>query len=94
MLQQGDDKNAAAILKACRKPMQAGARLFVIERLMPERAADDPAAAMLDLHMMTIHGGRLRTVLEFEALLARAGFSLAGVSTTASGVSIVVAVPA
>ena len=63
VLQQGDDKNAAAILKACRKPMQAGARLFVIERLMPERAADDPAAAMLDLHMMTIHGGRLRTVL-------------------------------
>jgi hypothetical protein len=94
VLQQRDDKNAAAILKACRKAMQAGARLIIIERLKPERAADDPAAMMLDLHMMTIHGGRLRSRVEFEALLARGGFSLAGVSTTVSGVSIIEAVPA
>ena len=37
---------------------------------MPERAADDPAAIMLDLHMMTITGGRARSLAEFEALLA------------------------
>jgi hypothetical protein len=48
---------------------------------------------MLDLHIMTIHGGRLRSRVEFEALLARVRFSLAGVSTTASGVSIIEAAP-
>ncbi len=94
VLQQWDDKNATAILKACRKAMKAGAKLVIIERLMPERAADDPAAVMLDLHMMTIHGGRLRSRAEFEALLARAGLLLAGVSSAGPSLSTLEAVPA
>jgi hypothetical protein len=94
VLQQCDDKNAAAILKACRKAMQPGARLIIIERLMPERAADDPAAVMLDLHMMTIHGGRLRTQPEFEALLRQAGLALSGAKTTPTGLTIIEAVRA
>ncbi len=31
---------------------------------------------MLDLHMMTITGGRARSLAEFEALLAETGLAL------------------
>ena len=61
VLQQHDDAAARAILENCRKAMKPGARLVVIERLLPERALDDPAAVMLDLHMMAITGGRARS---------------------------------
>lgn len=92
-LQQWDDANAAAILKACRKAMRPRARLLIIERTMPERAGDDPAAIMNDLHLMTIAGGRARTIPEFEALLAQAGLMRTEVTATRSGLSIVEAVP-
>lgn len=94
VLQQWDEKGVVAILKACQKAMPPGARLVIVERLMPERASDDPAAVMLDLHMMTIHGGRLRTRLEFEALLGQVGLLLAGIGGTSSGLSIIEAVAA
>jgi hypothetical protein len=93
VLQQWDDANAAAILKACRKTMPPHARLLIIERPMPERASNDPAAIMNDLHLMTISGGRARTIAEFEALLAQAGYSASGVVHTASGLAIIDAMP-
>ena len=71
-----------------------GARLAIIERLMPERASDDPSAVMVDLHMMTITGGRARSLAEFEALLAQAGLKLTKVTPTRLGLAIVEAVRA
>jgi SAM-dependent methyltransferase len=93
VLQQWSDDAARAILRNCRAAMPEGARLAIIERLLPARAADDPAAIMLDLHMMTITGGRARRLPEFEELLTQAPLSLAKVTTTGSGVSIIEAVP-
>jgi len=43
VLQQWNDAEALAILRNIRSAMPEGARLAVIERLMPERAGDDPA---------------------------------------------------
>ena len=70
------------------------AKLAIVERLLPEQAADDPAAVMLDLHMMAITGGRVRSLAEFEAMLAEAGFSLAKATSTPSGLAVIEAVPA
>ena len=94
VLQQWDDAEALAILRNCRAAMPDGTRLAIIERLMPKRAADDPAAVMLDLHMMTITGGRVRSLAESEALLGQAGLSLSKVNPTQSGLTIIEAVPA
>jgi hypothetical protein len=94
VLQQWDDDNAALILRNCRKAMRPQAKLVVIERLLPAHAAEDPAAIMLDLHMMTITGGRARTLAEFEALLSEAGFSLARATPTDAGFSVIEARPA
>jgi hypothetical protein len=89
VLRQWDDDAARTILRNCRNTMTDGARLFIVERLMPERATDDPAAIMLDLHMMAITGGRARSLAEFEALLAEAGFDSVQVTRTTSGLTVI-----
>ena len=89
VLRQWDDDAARMILRNCRAAMKDGARLVIVERLMPERATDDPAAIMLDLHMMTITGGRARTLAEFAALLSEAGLKLARTAPTSSGLTII-----
>jgi hypothetical protein len=94
VLQQWDDAKARAILANCRKAMRQGARLAIVERLLPEQAADDPAAIMLDLHMMAITGGRVRGFAEFEAMLSDAGFGRVEARPTPSGLSVIVAVAA
>jgi hypothetical protein len=93
VLQNYDDEDARTILKNCRAAMQGSARLAIVERLMPERAAADPAAVMLDLHMMTITGGRARTRAEFEGLLANAGLAFWKMTPISSGLSIMEASP-
>ncbi|GFO83141.1 MAG: hypothetical protein A49_27680 [Methyloceanibacter sp.] len=87
VLQQHDDMGATAILKNCRAAMGPKARLLILERLMPETALDDPAAIMLDLHMMAITGGRARTKAEMEALIDDAGLTLAAVTEIEDGTS-------
>ena len=92
VLQQLDDEEALTILRNCRKAMPGGARLAIIERLLPERATDDPAAIMIDLHMMTITGGRARSLVDFKELLSESGLALAKVTPTSSGFAIIEAV--
>ncbi len=83
----GDDR-AAAVLRSCRAAMtRAGARLLLIEQVMPERMAPEPAAvahAVGDLMMLTRAGGRERTEAEFAALLAGAGLRLGRAVPTGS----------
>ena len=92
VLQNWDDAEASAILTNCRKVMPDGAKLLIIEHLLPERAADDASAIMLDLHMMAITGGRVRNPAEFEALLSQAGLALSNVAQTSSGLTVLTAV--
>jgi hypothetical protein len=89
VLQQWDDPEARTILRNCREAMSEGAKLAIIELPLPERASDDPAAIMLDLHMMTITGGRARSLAEFTKLLSEAGLTLAKVTPTRSGLTII-----
>ena len=89
VLQQYDDASALAILGNCREAMPEGAKLAIIERLLPERAADDPAAIMIDLHMMTITGGRARSLADFTTLLSKAGLTRSKVTPTSSGLAII-----
>jgi hypothetical protein len=92
VLRQWDDDDARTILRNCRNTMTDGARLVIVERLMPERATDDPAAIMLDLHMMAITGGRARSLAEFKVLLAKAGLTLGKVTPTSTGLSVIEAI--
>jgi hypothetical protein len=50
------DDDARRILAACRWAMPAGGRLLIVEALLPERAADQPAVIRLDLYMLVLLG--------------------------------------
>ena len=60
--------------------MGDGARLLVIERILPERIDPSdvltPGRFIHDINMMLNPGGRERTEAEFRDLLARAGLRL------------------
>jgi orsellinic acid C2-O-methyltransferase len=78
ILHDWDDDHAAIILSVCRQAMHPGARLMVVERVLPSRVSDDPKhmqPVMTDLHMMVLLGGRERTLEDYRALFVGAGFS-------------------
>jgi O-methyltransferase domain/Dimerisation domain len=81
-----------AILGRCREAMAANARLLIIEMVLPEGDAPHPGK-LLDMVMLTVPGGRERTVREYAQLLERARFRVERVVPTASPVSIVEAFP-
>lgn len=89
------DEYAVRILSTCRRAMPDDATLLLVEMVLPERAADQPAAIRMDINMLTLIGGRERTEAEYATLLAAAGFRLDEVIPTSShaGVHILQATP-
>ena len=87
-----DDERSVAILKNCRRAMGPGAKLLLLEAVIPPGNAP-MLAKFLDLNMMVITGGKERTEREFADLLAAAGFRLTRVIPTKSPVAVVEAVP-
>ena len=85
-----DDDDAQRILATCRAAMPDGARLLLVEAILPERARESPEAIRMDLHMLILLGARERTEAEYRRLLAAAGLTLQRVFPTASpaGVSV------
>jgi hypothetical protein len=92
VLHDWDDTECRMILENCRAAMPSHATLFVIERLLPARAEDDPAAIMIDLHMMAITGGRERSLAELDELISHSGLAISNVLPTRSGFFIIEAV--
>ena len=89
-----NDADARRIMANCRAAMPPGARLLVVEAILPERARDAPEVIRMDLHMMILLGARERTEAEFRRLLGDAGFTVQRVVRIASstGLGIVEAV--
>lgn len=87
------DDEAVAILRMCRAAMRPGARLLLIETLIPE-GNEYAYAKLLDLLMLVYPGGQERKLSEYRALLGAAGLDLRQVIPTASPVNILEAVPA
>ncbi len=81
-----EDKDAIAILRTCRSAMPNGARLLLIERVLPERIDQNDMATrerfIADIQMFVNPGGRERTEAEFRELLDRAGLRLTGIVNT------------
>jgi hypothetical protein len=86
-----DDADAERILTTCRTAMPAGARLLLVDAIVPERAHDGPEAVLMDIHMLILFSARERTEGQFRRLLAGAGFDLRRVVPTGSpaGLSVI-----
>jgi hypothetical protein len=79
ILHNWHDEQSTLILDNCRRAMPAGAKLLLVERIMPERLgvfAVDQAYARGDLNMLLANATKERTEAEFRVLLASAGFRL------------------
>lgn len=86
-----DDK-AIPILENVRKAARPGARLLLVESVIPETAGFDMGKWM-DLNMLVMAGGCERTAAEFRELFDRAGFELEQIVPTPSPLSIVIGKP-
>jgi len=71
-----DDAEAQRILTTCRKAMPIGARLLLVEAILPERAQEGPEAVRMDVHMLMLFSARERTNVQYGRLLADAGLEL------------------
>jgi SAM-dependent methyltransferase len=83
VLHNWDDGAAGRILENCGRAAPAGALLIIVEPIVSPESAFSPAAyaaAMMDLQMLVMTGGRERTSAEHEALLRSAGFDLIRIS--------------
>ncbi|MFB7493344.1 methyltransferase [Streptomyces sp. NPDC056161] len=88
VLHDWDDDSAVRILESIRKAANPGARLLVLEGVIPP--GDTPhMMKMVDLTMLGMLPGRERTEPEFRTLLERAGFAFDGVVPTSTVFSIV-----
>ena len=96
VLHDWTDGDALVVLAACHAAMGPASRLPVVEAILPERAADQPAVIRMDLYMLVLLGARERTEAQFRRLLAEAGFEIRRVVPTRSpaGLSVIEAVPA
>jgi len=81
------------ILGHCRRAMNPGGRLLLIEMVLPPGNTPHPGK-VLDMMMLVGPGGRERTEQEYATLLAQAEFRLTRVVPTECAVSIVEAVAA
>jgi hypothetical protein len=87
-----NDSDASVIVAKIRQAMKAGARLAVMEDIIP----DTPQFSFgkwLDLVMLAIPGGRERTEIEFRQLLFSAAFDLEEIVATPAPLSILIAKP-
>jgi hypothetical protein len=74
--------------------MPLGARLILIERLLPKFAKHQVSTTMVDIQMMVVTGGRERRLEEYSRLLEQAGFSVSATSRTAYTFALIEAMPA
>jgi hypothetical protein len=84
ILHDWQDADARRILATCGAAMAPGARLVIVEALLPEHAADRPAAIRMDLTMLLLLGAHERTEAEYRTLLASSGLAVRRVVATDS----------
>lgn len=85
------DAEALAILRAIRRGAPPGATVLIIEGVIAEEQPD-PRVQTLDIMMLSVTGGRERTVSQLSELFDRAGFRIGTVTKTTGPMWIVEAI--
>jgi hypothetical protein len=83
-----DDSTVLAILRNVRAAMSRGAKLLVIESVVPDDNRQH-VSKMIDLEVLVVGTGRERTAAEYAELLRTAGFRFTRVIPTVGPTSIV-----
>ena len=92
-----NDERSQVILRACRAALRPGARLVLVEVVVPERPGTSPLDQMIagtDLNMLVMTGGCERTEAQYRALCEAAGLRVTRILPTATAFSLIEAEPA
>ncbi len=89
VLHDWDDEKCSEILRNCMRVMCPGARLLIVESLVPGKN-EFSVAKLLDLEVLVMGNGRERTAEEFRGLLEDAGLSLERILPSRETVSVLV----
>ena len=94
ILMDYDDERCVRLLQNCHRAMAPGGRVLIVQLLMPEQGGGGAReslfeAAVSDLNMLVLTGGRERTEVEYRTLLGLAGFRLARVVPSQALVSLI-----
>ncbi|MEP7125527.1 MAG: methyltransferase [Byssovorax sp.] len=84
------DRELALVLRNVRAAMRPGAKIIILETLVPEPGARGAHPSFLDLQMLIGSGGRERTRAQYAALLEAHGMRLLEVTRTASPTAVYV----
>jgi O-methyltransferase domain len=87
-----DDEPSVRILQKCRRSIDEGAKLLIVEQVVPT-GNEYHSSKFDDLNMLVFYQGHERTAEEFRVLLATAGFTLSRILPTSFQWSVVEAVP-
>jgi hypothetical protein len=93
VLHDWNDDQVVTILRNVRHTAPVDARLLVIEPLLPQDGTPALEAAIMDVAMLAVTGGRERTEDEFATLYKRAGFRLNRILPTTSPFCLVEGLP-
>jgi len=76
ILHDWNDENSKKILQNCRRALEAGKQLKIIDNVIDRSNDHYFRARMADIHMMAVLNGKERSKEQFEALLNETGFRL------------------
>lgn len=85
------DACALRILRNCRRASERSSRLLLLEMIVP--AAGGDFSKILDLNMLVMNGGRVRTKSEVTTLLHAAGYKVNRIIPTLAPQSLIEALP-
>jgi copper chaperone CopZ len=86
------DDRCVSILKACRKSVNAGGKLLVVDSVI-QPGNDFAPGKFLDLQMLIVAGGRERTEKQFREIFDASGWKLSRVIPTKVPDSVIEGVP-
>jgi hypothetical protein len=89
ILHDWNDERSGVILRNVHRASKPGARLLVMDSVVPASNAEPSLARLMDLNMLVMTGGKERTEAEFRELFESAGFNLVKVHATESPIAIV-----
>jgi DNA-binding Lrp family transcriptional regulator len=88
VLHDFDDKNAIAILLNISKAMRNDSTLLIVENVIKEDNNESDFSKILDINVMAMMGGRVRTLGEYNMILEDSGLRLNRIIPTSSPYSI------
>mmetsp|Transcript_16004 Transcript_16004/g.15924 ORF Transcript_16004/g.15924 Transcript_16004/m.15924 type:complete len:99 (+) Transcript_16004:706-1002(+) len=71
-----NDENSKKILQNCRRALEVGKQLKIIDAVIDRSSDNYFIARMADIHMMAVLNGKERSKEQLEALLNETGFRL------------------